>query len=187
MKYNKEIKIGDLVTAKQTYTMKKVKGEFAGYVLEDKSRPDNVVGQILDREGQNLYNVDVESIEIAEDRDEKMLRVICLALTDVSEQRFSGSGTTLKECIQWLEHISDPIIQCVSQATVSAAASALIDEKMKELESIINSSAPLWKPSKEQMKRLNNVIIADRGIWGFETKKAMESLYDDLKKLMDGE
>lgn len=42
---------------------------------------------------------------------------------------------------------------------------------------------PRWKPSEEQMKRFKNVLITDRGIWGIETKRAMESLYDDLKKL----
>ena len=42
---------------------------------------------------------------------------------------------------------------------------------------------PHWKPSEEQIRRLNNVIITDSRIWGVETKRAMMSLYEDLKKL----
>lgn len=41
--------------------------------------------------------------ELRESEDEKMMRVIGLALTDVPEERFTSLGTTLKDCLTWIE------------------------------------------------------------------------------------
>lgn len=41
--------------------------------------------------------------ELKEDEDERIRRCIEVALTDVDEQRFKDFGTTLKECIAYLE------------------------------------------------------------------------------------
>lgn len=38
-----------------------------------------------------------------ESEDEKMMRVIGLALTDVPEERFTSAGTTLKDCLDYHE------------------------------------------------------------------------------------
>jgi len=41
--------------------------------------------------------------ELREPEDERMMRVISLALTDVPEERFTSLGTTLKDCLAYLE------------------------------------------------------------------------------------
>ena len=41
--------------------------------------------------------------ELRESEDERMMRVIGLALTDVPEERFTSLGTTLKDCFSYLE------------------------------------------------------------------------------------
>lgn len=47
----------------------------------------------------------VESIfpQLRESEDDKMMRVIALALTDVPEERFTSLGTTLKNCLAYLK------------------------------------------------------------------------------------
>lgn len=42
--------------------------------------------------------------ELRESEDERMMRAIGLALTDVSEERFTSLGTTLKDCLSYLEN-----------------------------------------------------------------------------------
>ena len=41
--------------------------------------------------------------ELRESKDERIRECICMALTDVDEQRFKDFGTTLKDCLSWLE------------------------------------------------------------------------------------
>ena len=45
--------------------------------------------------------------ELHESEDERMIRVIGLALTDVPEERFTSSETTLKDCLAYLEKQKD--------------------------------------------------------------------------------
>ena len=45
--------------------------------------------------------------QLRESEDEKMMRVIGLALTDVPEGRFTSLGTTLKDCLAYLEKQKD--------------------------------------------------------------------------------
>lgn len=48
----------------------------------------------------------------------------------------------------------------------------------------LNNLRPSWKPSEEQMKILYGILVCCRGTWEKGTVTAMESLYQDLKKLM---
>ena len=41
--------------------------------------------------------------ELRESEDERIRKCICMALTDVDEQRFKDFGTTLKDCLAYLE------------------------------------------------------------------------------------
>lgn len=41
--------------------------------------------------------------ELVESEDDRIVRCIEVALTDVDEQRFKDFGTTLKDCIAYLE------------------------------------------------------------------------------------
>jgi len=45
--------------------------------------------------------------ELRESKDERMMRVIGLALTDVPEERFTSLGTTLKDCLAYIEKQKD--------------------------------------------------------------------------------
>ena len=48
----------------------------------------------------------------------------------------------------------------------------------------LKSLRPSWKPSEEQMKVLYGILVGCRGTWRKDTVTIMESLYQDLKKLM---
>ena len=54
----------------------------------------------------------------------------------------------------------------------------------EEMVQRIKSLHPSWKPSEEQMKVLYGILVGCRGTWGKDTVTTMESLYQDLKKLM---
>lgn len=46
--------------------------------------------------------------ELKESEDERIRSCICLALTDVDEQRFTDFGVTLKDCLAYLEKQKEP-------------------------------------------------------------------------------
>ena len=56
--------------------------------------------------------------------------------------------------------------------------------EVRETISRLKSLRPSWKPSEEQMKVLYGILVGCRGTWEKDTVTTMESLYQDLKKLM---
>lgn len=100
----RRFKIGDLVTAKQTYTGVTVSGEFCGYELEDKERPDLVVGTVIDRAGNQLYRVDLDSIQIAETSSEKLTRTLKEFLWNVANETVR-SMPSAEQCQSWLSNL----------------------------------------------------------------------------------
>ena len=103
----KAIKIGELVQAREDYSMCTVVGTFEGFCLADNENPNSVVGQVLTLDKKFLRYVKVESIEIIETENKKFDRVIRLALTDVPEERFKAEGITLKDCYAWLDKMEE--------------------------------------------------------------------------------
>lgn len=66
--------------------------------------------------------------ELCESEDERMMRVIGLALTDVPEERFTSLGTTLKDCLAYLEKQEQkPISSCDIVPYIDDAIAALQD------------------------------------------------------------
>lgn len=102
----RRFKIGDLVTAKQTYTGVTVSGEFCGYELEDKERPDLVVGTVIDRAGNQLYRVDLDSIQISETSSEKLMRTLKEFLWNVANGTVR-SMPSAEQCQSWLSNLDE--------------------------------------------------------------------------------
>lgn len=61
---------------------------------------------------------------------------------------------------------------------------AITFKTKKKFSNWLKSLRPSWKPSEEQMKVLYGILVGCRGTWGKDTVTTMESLYQDLKKLM---
>ena len=67
--------------------------------------------------------------ELRESEDERIRKCICMALTDVDEQRFKDFGTTLKDCLAYLERQKEqkPISSCDIVPYIDDAIAALQD------------------------------------------------------------
>lgn len=58
-----------------------------------------------------VYALDYVFGETKESEDERIRQCIGLSLTDVDEQRFKDFGTTLKECLAYLERQKDKVVE----------------------------------------------------------------------------
>lgn len=67
--------------------------------------------------------------QFRESEDERIRKCICMALTDVDEQRFKDFGTTLKDCLAYLERQKEqkPISSCDIVPYIDDAIAALQD------------------------------------------------------------
>lgn len=85
--------------------MKKVKsGSDISFSFNVKVTDKTTVDEII-REASDIIKVRFAEykVEPEESEDERMMKVIGLALTDVPEERFVSLGTTLKNCLAYLE------------------------------------------------------------------------------------
>ncbi len=85
--------------------------------------------QIAAQGGASRYLVTQIFPELAESKDERIRKCICMALTDVDEQRFKDFGTTLKDCLAYLEKQKEPkpISSCDIVPYIDDAIAALQD------------------------------------------------------------
>lgn len=102
-----------------------------------------------------LYADDLETIfpELRGGKEERTINCIGMCLTDANEQRFKDYGTTLKDCLAWLE---------------------------KQEEKHKTEPQSRWWPSEKQMQMLHSAIeVKAPGA----VHDGLESLYNDLKNL----
>ena len=108
----RRIQIGDIVTATERFTRRKVKGEFTGYQLESKDNPDVVVGCVLDRERQLWCYVDVDSIVSTVSEDEATRRMIVDQMKNwkraAAEECCSQDIEDANRALDWLENHKEP-------------------------------------------------------------------------------
>lgn len=90
--------------------MKKVKsGSDISFSFNVKVTDKTTVDEII-REASDIIKMRLAEykVEPEESEDERMMRVIGLALTDVPEEMFASLGTTLKDCLSYLEKQKEP-------------------------------------------------------------------------------
>lgn len=80
---------------------------------------EKIMSSHLSNESPKAISEYIDTIipQLAESEDERIRRCIEVALTDVDEQRFKDFGTTLKECIVYLEKQKEP--ENVSASTMA--------------------------------------------------------------------
>lgn len=119
--------------------------------------------------------------QLRESENERMMRMIGLALTDVPEERFTSLGTTLKDCLAYLEkqkeHFRDDtkmveqksaengvdVIRTSALLAADRLASAEMTERLKERSEILENPEEygLYKPaewSEEDERIMDNCI-----------------------------
>lgn len=97
--------------------------------------------------------------ELRESEDERMMRVIGLALTDVPEERFTSLGTTLKDCLAYLEKQKEQKPFNVCEQCPYYKDCPDYNEKKQE-----------W--SEEDSAHLTNAILSAEKEWGTESRTA---------------
>ena len=85
--------------------------------------------------------------------------------------------------VEWSEEDEKEIDNIISLLN-SPSTAKLCPTLRKNAISWLRSLRPSWKPSEEQMKVLYGILVGCRGTWGKDTVTTMESLYQDLRKLM---
>ena len=150
----------------------------------------------LHESGNELTKKQMEIVcpQLAESEDERIMQCIEVALTDVDEQRFKDFGTTLKECLAYLEKQKEQKPAERSEedekmlsACIEAVGSMSVRSDVKTLRDWLKSLRPSWKPSEEQISALEYFIRA----WGESGSMspqnpvlcAAKSLLTDLQKL----
>jgi len=132
------IKIGDIVTAKETPTMRVVKGEFQGYRLQDKENPGSVVDLVLSEDNftrhTQLFRVAPESIELTESEDERIRKAIIELLKEVGRDD-TGISENAKCMIAYLEKQKE-----ATKEEVEPITDGLSTEFQKQVSYLIASS-----------------------------------------------
>lgn len=106
--------------------------------------------------------------ELAESEDERMPRMIGLALTDVPEERFTSLGTTLKDCLAYLEKLKEQfwvptdeqrhaLGMVLKYSDSNDDSTKVLESLLDDLTKVANPKVAKWKEKQKEQKPAENV------------------------------
>ena len=116
--------------------------------------------------------------ELRESEDERMMRVIGLALTDVPEERFTSLGTTLKDCLAYLEKQKE---QKPAEVEQNPLVRMLKDKKA--ITEDIRNGIPTKTIEKERNVKFATPVDVSYTEWSEEDKQCLDTAIAILENL----